>query len=129
MLLEGAIKFARQGQEGLLRKDFEAMFNGVSQARSIVLELMTSMRADVDPKIAEQVKSVYSFMYKHLLEASFEKDAEKVGDVVDLLEYERETWVMLMQKVAQERAAGGGRAPDSAPANEPAARAAFSAQG
>lgn len=123
MLLEGAIKFARQGHDGLMRKDFEAMFNGISQCRSIVLELMTSIRGDVEPKLAEQVKAVYSFMYTHLLEASFEKDAEKAAKVIDLLEYERETWVMLMQKLASERAAGGGVGV------EPAARPAFSAQG
>lgn len=121
MLLDGAIKFANQGKDGLQRKDYEASFNGISQCRNIIFELLTTVRSDLDPVLADNVKSLYTFLYTHLLDASVEKDANKVGEVVELLEYERETWVLLMQRLAEERAAGKELTP---PRPEPAKTAA-----
>jgi len=107
MLLDGAIKFAVQGRDGLLRKDFEASFNGISQCRDIICELMTSIRPEHDPLLAERVMSVYSFIFTELTQASMDKDAAKLTKVIDLIMYERETWALLIQKLAEERGAGG----------------------
>lgn len=103
MLLDGAIKFARQGQDGLSRKDFEASYNGFTQCREIIIELLTSIKSEPNPELAEQVKSLYTFMYKHLVEGVHEKDLKKIDAVIELLEYERETWVLLMAQSARER--------------------------
>jgi len=103
MLLDGAIKFANQGRGGLANKDFEASFNGFSQCREIIIELMTSIRPDCDADLADRVRSLYSFMYKHLVEAVHEKNLTKVDEVLHLLAYERETWVLAMAKVNEEQ--------------------------
>src|SRR5438034_2772077 len=73
MLLDGAIKFARQGREGLAAKDFEASYNGISQSRDIILELLTTIRPEYDPELCERVKAVYTFMYSEMVAASLEK--------------------------------------------------------
>lgn len=104
MLLDGAIKFARQGRDGLEKKDHEAVYAGFTKCRNIILELMNSVRADAAPDLKQRINGVYTFMYLHLTEASFEKDSAKADKVIELLEYERETWVLAMQKVAEERA-------------------------
>lgn len=103
LLLDGALKFARQGQDGLARRDFEASYNGLSQCRDIITELMSGMRSDLDPALCSRVRALYSFLFSELVEASLQKDPARVGKVVELLEYERETWWLLMQKVAGER--------------------------
>ncbi|MEI7658665.1 MAG: flagellar export chaperone FliS [Phycisphaerae bacterium] len=104
MLLDGAIKFGNQGREALVRKDFETSFNGFSQCREIIIELMTSIRPDCDRDLSEKVRSLYGFMYKHLVEGVHEKDFAKIDEVLRLLAYERETWVMAMEKVAADKA-------------------------
>ena len=111
MLLEGAIKFVRQGRAGLEKKDYEAVFNGLSACRNIIMELMTTIRVDPNPQLAESVKSLYTYMYTLLVEGGHEKDLKKLDTVIELLEYERETWVLLMQKLASERGAGKADAP------------------
>lgn len=121
MLLDGAIKFARQGREGLAAKDYEASYNGISQCRNIVLELLTSIKPDPDPELATRVRAVYTFLYSELINANLEKSTEKLDTVIRLLEYERETWALLMQKLAEERAAA-----KPAPTPEPAVAAAGS---
>lgn len=99
MLLDGAIKFAKQGRAGLAGKDYEASFNGISQARSIVLELLTSIRDEFDPDLAGKVRSLYTFLYTELTNASLEKSVSKIDKVVQILEYERETWALLMEQI------------------------------
>jgi flagellar secretion chaperone FliS len=106
MLLDGAIKFACQGREGLAAKNYELSYTGISQCRDIILELITCIKPEVDPELATRVRAVYTFMYTTLVEASMEKSAPKVEQVIKLLEYERETWALLLQKLAEERAAG-----------------------
>ena len=125
MLLDGAIKFARQGREGLAVRDFEASYNGISQSRDIVLELITSIKPEHDPELCERVKAVYTFMYSEMVAASMEKNIPKLDSVIKLLEYERETWSMLMDQLASER--GGSTVAPNSPA-QPESRAAISVE-
>jgi flagellar protein FliS len=120
MLLDGAIKFAMKAREGLESKNHEAIYSGFTSCRNIVTELLTSIRSDPNPALAEKVRALYSFIFKLLVEAAFEKDIAKLDKAIELLQYERETWVVLMQKVSQERAAASN-------SNEP--RVALSVQG
>jgi flagellar protein FliS len=110
LLLEGAVRFARQGAEGLAAKNYEQLFTGLSQARDIVIELLTTIRADVNPELAANVKSLYVFIYQQLVEGSHEKDVAKISKAIELLEYEVETWMLLMQQLAQEKARHGAGA-------------------
>jgi flagellar secretion chaperone FliS len=105
LLLDGALKFAQQGRGGLVAKNYEQSYLGITQCRDIVLELLTTIRPEPNPKLAERVKAVYAFLYTTLVEASMERSIVKLDQVIKLLEYERETWVLLMQQLVVERAA------------------------
>ena len=106
MLLDGAIKFCKQGRDGLEKKDFEAVFNGFSKTRAILVELISTMKPEPDEVLYKRLSALYLFMIAHLLEASHERSVAKVDDVLKLLNYERETWVLLIEKLATMRAAG-----------------------
>jgi flagellar protein FliS len=112
LLLDGALKFAHQGREGLATKNYELSFNGISSCRNIVLELLTTIKPEHDPELCDRVKALYSFIYTHLVEASMEKNIKKLDAVIRLLSYERETWALLMEQVR----AGKGAPADPAPA-------------
>ena len=104
MLLDGAVKFACQGLEALDKKDFEQKYNAFTSCRNIILELINGIRPDPDPELAERVRGLYLFIYSELVEASFEKDVPRLKKVIELLEYERETWAQLIEKLAREEA-------------------------
>ncbi len=130
MLLEGAVKFARQGREGLATNAHEQAYNGLSRSRDIVVELMTSIRGDTDASLRDRVRGLYAFIFKLLVDASFERDVAKVDDAVRLLEYEVETWKMAMEKAAQERGSMPATARAPAPAKAASgSRPALSIQG
>lgn len=100
MLLEGSLKFARQAREGLSTKNYELAFNGFTSCRAIVLELINGIRPEHDPELAERVRSLYLYIYRELFESSHEKDVGRLDKVIDLLEFEHETWDLFMKKLA-----------------------------
>jgi len=103
MLLDGAIRFCRQGRDGLAEKDPEKSFEGLSQAKAIIMELINALDPEVDPDLCGKLSSLYTFMYTRLLEANLEKSPEMVDEVTRLLEYERDTWSMVVEQVAGEK--------------------------
>ncbi len=105
MLYDGAIRFARQGIEGLTAKDYEKSYNGFSRAQKIVLELINALNYDIDRNLCSRMAGLYNFIYHKLVEASAQRDPKIAGEAVKLLEYQRETWIMLMEKLREERAA------------------------
>ncbi len=104
MLLEGAIRFATQARDGLKERNFERVFEGFEGARNIVMELINILAPEHNPELCRRLTSLYSFMYRRLIEASLEKSPEIVDEVIGLLEYERETWVLLIEKLNEEQA-------------------------
>jgi flagellar protein FliS len=127
LLLEGAIKFARQAREGLIGRNFEQVFSGTDNARNILMELITTIRSEPNPELADQVRALYTYMYVRLTEASFDKNLAKFDEVLKLLDYERETWIMLMDKLAAERGDAPAEPAEEAPA--PARRGPLSIEG
>ncbi len=102
MLLDGALKFANQALMGYESKDLEASSSAASQCRDIVIELATGLNTEADPQLAERMQSVFMFIYRELVEVSFTRDIARLGKAIELLEYERETWALVMER------AGGG---------------------
>ena len=106
MLLEGGLHFIDQGLQGLDKGDYEAVYEGFSQAKAIVMELMNGLRHEIAPELCGRLQSLYTYMYKLLIDASFERSREKAIECRELLDYERETWGLLMEKAKAEGVSG-----------------------
>jgi flagellar protein FliS len=102
MLYDGAIRFARQGIEGIRAGKWEEAFNGFTRAQKIVLEMTSALNYDVDRQLCERMAGLYNFIYRKLVEASVERNSQAGEEALGLLEYQRETWVLLIQKLRQE---------------------------
>jgi flagellar protein FliS len=115
MLIEGCIDFLRTGRQAIVEKQWETVYKSFTDAKNIIVELMNSLKHDVAPELCHNLQSLYTYMYTTVTEGSFEKDTDKIDEVIKLMEYERETWVMLMEKLKSEMAGGGSDAPQQAP--------------
>ena len=102
MLIDGAIRFTEQARKGYETKDFETAYNGTKRAQAIMLELVTSLRHELAPELCKNVAAVYTFLYTSLVKASMTKDLGAIEDVLRILRYERETWVLCMDALARE---------------------------
>ena len=105
MLFDGALKFAEQGRLGLVARDYEAAFNGISRCQQILTELISSLNPQHAPELCQKLAGLYTFMVTRLMAASHQRDPAIVEEVIKLLEYERTTWTMLLEKLARETAA------------------------
>ena len=131
MLIEGCLRFMGAAREGLSEKNYEKSFENFTNAKNILIELMNTLRHDVAPELCSRLDALYTYMFTTLTFASMERDVSKVDTVIELMEFERETWTLLMQKLAAERSgadAMAGAALRSSPAPAPA-RAPLSVQG
>lgn len=106
MLIEGAVRFARTGREGLVEKDYEKSFEHISQCKAIVMELLNALEPEHDPELCKQLSGLYTYMYRLLTDANVQHELEPIDEAIRLLEYDRQTWKLLMERVAEERAAG-----------------------
>jgi flagellar protein FliS len=123
MLYDGAIKFCGQGREAIVAGRIEDSYSLLVKAQSIVLELLAGLKRDAAPELCGKQAALYNFIYRRLVEANLKKDADALDDAVRILTYCRETWVLVMQKLAEGR---GGRlkpadtaSPNAPETNEP----------
>ncbi len=102
MLYDGAIKFTQQARQAVLDKRIEDSYNSLMRAQKIVLELSTSLRPDVDPQLCDKLNALYTYIYRLLIEANLHKQVKPIDEALKLLEYEKDTWKMLMDKAVDE---------------------------
>jgi len=98
MLYDGAIKFCRQAHDALGKKDFESSFNAIGRAQKIVLELSTSLNHNIAPELCDRLGALYTYIYRRLVDANIEHDVAPLDEAITLLDFERETWRMLMHQ-------------------------------
>jgi flagellar protein FliS len=127
MLIEGAVRFLAEGRDALEVKQFEAMHTALTSARNIIIELTSSLRRDVDPDLCARLDAIYTYVLRLTIEGSFHKNAARLNEAISLMEYDRETWSLLMDKIAAERAPG--TPPGTPPGPAPDRRVPLSVQG
>ena len=97
MLIEGAIRFGRQA-EGLLRQgETVAAAGPLLRVIDIVGEMLAAVRerkTDINKKLAE----LYWFVFRRVSEAKLRSDAEKLAEALQLLEFERQTWLTVCER-------------------------------
>ncbi len=113
MLLDGALRFAKQARKALeqAKPDIDASYENISKAEKIVLELQSAIKPEHAPQLCEQVSALYLYIYRLFVDANMSRSVEPIHEAINLLTYERETWVMAMDKLAEER----GEPRDAAP--------------
>lgn len=114
LLFEGALKFCRQAVDAIGRAEWETMYNALTRAQRIMLELSNSLDPSADPELCERLTALYTYIYRRLVDANMERDPAAVHEAIRLIDYERETWVMVMKKIKQQDGADAA-APDPAP--------------
>jgi flagellar protein FliS len=112
MLYDGAIRFSRQAKEAMERKDYETSCEKLLRAQRIVQELETGLRPEANAEVCRQMKALYSFINDRLLKANLKHETAAIDEALKVLEHQRQTWQMLLDKVR------GDLPPPSTPAKK-----------
>jgi flagellar secretion chaperone FliS len=109
MLFDGAIRFCQQARVALEQKNYEQSFSLIGRAQEIINQLRSGLRPDVDANLCAKLSSIYSYIYRRLIEASIKHKIPAIDEAINLLTYQRETWVKLMETLCLERAADSAK--------------------
>ncbi len=89
MLLEGAVTWSRALGEALDAEDFDGIAESSSRCRAILVALGTDLDTRVHPDLAQRLASLHFWLYQCVVDA---KSSIDLGDVVELLEFQRDAW-------------------------------------
>ena len=103
MLYDGAIRFAMQAREALLKKDYETAYLRLTRAQNIVIEMLSGLNYDVNADLCRRMASIYNFIYRKLVDSCVRREAQGIDDALKVLRTERETWQLLVEKVGRVR--------------------------
>jgi flagellar protein FliS len=98
MLIEGAQRFGRQAEEALRRGDAEAAAAPMLRVLDIVGELLAVVRAKKS-ELNSRIADFYWFLFRRVSLAKIHGDAAMLSEVLRLLDYERQTWQLVCDKL------------------------------
>lgn len=103
MLYDGAIRFALQGRDAIEKKDHETMCLRLTRAQNIVIEMLNGLNHEINPELCGRMAAIYNFIYRKLVDACVRRNVADIDDAVRVLQTERDTWQLLVNKVTEAR--------------------------
>jgi len=86
MLYDGAIRFLRQAQQHIACGDISGRNRCISKARDIIDELNSSLEMERGGQIAQNLRSLYNFIWRYLGDANLKNDAAMIDKVIGMLD-------------------------------------------
>jgi flagellar protein FliS len=105
MLFDGALRFGEQAKLALEQKNYEQSYNMISRVQKIIAEMQSCLKPSIAPDLCAKLSALYSYVYRRLVEASIEHTVNALDEALNLLRYQRETWVMLLEQLGKTKAA------------------------
>lgn len=105
MLFDGALRFGEQAKLALEQKSFEQSYNMIARVQKIIAEMQSCLKPSIAPDLCAKLGALYSYVYRKLVEASIEHTIPALEEALNLLRYQRETWVMLLDQLGKTKAA------------------------
>lgn len=100
LLIEGAIRFCNLALARWEEGNDEAAGEALTRAQGVVTELIAGVRPDHNRELARKAASVYLFLFRTLVDAHLQHDAEKVRGALRVLDIERGTWQEVCKRLA-----------------------------
>ncbi|RTR36360.1 flagella export chaperone FliS [Robertmurraya yapensis] len=95
MLYNGCIKFLHLTKKAIQEKDIEGKHLNLTKAQNIISELIVTLNYDYD--ISKEMRQLYDYMNRRLIEANIKNDVEIVNEVEGLVIEFRDTWKEVIQ--------------------------------
>jgi flagellar protein FliS len=97
MLYDGALRNLRNAQNCIVHRDINGAHNLLIKTQEIIRELNITLNTDAG-EIAYNLRNLYLYMLKLLVEANVTKDVEKIKEVIELLSILKEAWDTIILK-------------------------------
>jgi flagellar secretion chaperone FliS len=97
MLIEGAIRFGRLAETALKNDERVAAAAALARVIDIVGEMLAGVREN-KTELNKRLTDVYWYIFRRVSEAKIQSDANILREALQLLEYERHTWLLVCEK-------------------------------
>lgn len=99
MLLDGLIRRIDEAGVALHDSQTAVALEAFAKARAIAEELETGISEDGGLELARQMRNLYAYLHRLLVEARVERCHTKLDEARRLVEFEHETWSMLNRRL------------------------------
>lgn len=107
LLYEGGIEALQDAKRHLSAGDVLARGRSVARAQAIVLELLSSLNAQVDPDLARRLTLLYDYILRKLEEGHREQQSAPLEEAEQLLRNLHDGWRQLSSQMAPAQPASG----------------------
>jgi len=104
MLYDGALRFGQQARIAIQAKNYALSYNLIMRVEGIITEMNGSMKRDVAPELCGKLSALYNYAYRKLIEANIHHKVDALDEAMQVLKYQRETWVLLMNELTRQKA-------------------------
>ena len=82
--------------------DFDLALKEILRAQDVIRELMVTLNTEKGGEMAQNLMSLYDYMYQQLVDANVKKDVKNVRSVLAMLEDLKGTWEEALMKLLKE---------------------------
>ena len=98
-LYDGSISFLKKSIEYLEKGDVKNKNIYANNAREIIVALNNSLNVDAGGEIAQNLRNLYLYMNRRLMQANWQNDIHGLQEVIQLLSNLREAWEDIYCKI------------------------------
>lgn len=99
MLYNGCLKFIALAKNAVEKKNIEEKHINITKAQNIITEFIITLNLDYE--IAKEMKRLYEYMNRRLVEGNIKNDVSILSEVEGLVRDFRDTWKEAMQIAKQ----------------------------
>ncbi len=92
MLYDGAIKFLKLALQEIEAGHWAAKSQYINRAQDIIAELNAILDMEAGGEIARNLRRLYLFMNRRLVQANIKKDPQMIREVITLMEELNQSW-------------------------------------
>ena len=98
MLYDGLLRFLKKAMVKIEENDLEAAHNYFVRSKDIVNELLSTLHAERGGDIGKNLRELYLYMFRRIVEANLKKDIEITKDVYHVAKTLHEGWIQLKSR-------------------------------
>lgn len=92
MCYDGALKFMRRAKLAMEDQDLARASEATGRAQAIINELNVTLNMDAGGEIAANLRDIYLFVNRHLMQAVIDKDPAAITQSIALIGDLRDAW-------------------------------------
>lgn len=92
LLYDGAIQYLNRAKVALENEDNEQFHSNILGCEKIIMEFMNTLNMEIGGSLAENLYSLYDYLYKTLIKTGLNRKVEGIDEVLKHLTGLRETW-------------------------------------